>query len=328
MFLAHHEWGLLHEESPKNQALFFFSETMEMFNHTSTFKQESSYPIPSQYINSKEYLMVPLKYSVQEKTDAIVKEGIAPVLYIQSACNPPSDRDVYVQELMKYIKVDSYGKCLNNKQIPKDINSPLMMHDAHFREFVKKYKFVIAMENAICNDYMTEKLFRTLSAGSVPIYKGAPNILDWMPNNHSIILVDNFKGPKELADYISHLDKNPEEYAKYTEYKTKGISNQKLLDHLESRPWGVNNMYKMSFITGFECHVCDRIHANRKLVELGKEPIKHIADLSHYGCPKPVRYDYPDLPGTEEWERSTWSYEYEEGKTRAVTLKKKVLNSS
>lgn len=42
--------------------------------------------------------------------------------------------------------------------------------------FVAKYKFTIAIENAICDDYITEKLWRPLIAGSVPIYLGSPSI--------------------------------------------------------------------------------------------------------------------------------------------------------
>lgn len=47
------------------------------------------------------------------------QQELAPVLYISSNCDTPSYRDLYVKELMKYIKIDSYGKCLNNKQFPK-----------------------------------------------------------------------------------------------------------------------------------------------------------------------------------------------------------------
>lgn len=45
-----------------------------------------------------------------------------------------------------------------------------------FYKFIARYKFVIAYENAICNDYITEKLWRPLSLGIVPIYFGAPNV--------------------------------------------------------------------------------------------------------------------------------------------------------
>ena len=35
---AHHEWALLHEESPKNNYLFSHAEIMELFNHSATFR--------------------------------------------------------------------------------------------------------------------------------------------------------------------------------------------------------------------------------------------------------------------------------------------------
>lgn len=45
-----------------------------------------------------------------------------------------------------------------------------------FRKFIARYKFVIAYENSVCNDYITEKLWRPLNLGVVPIYFGAPNV--------------------------------------------------------------------------------------------------------------------------------------------------------
>jgi len=44
-------------------------------------------------------------------------QNIAPVLYIQSDCDTASNRDRYVLELMKHIRIDSYGTCLNNAQL-------------------------------------------------------------------------------------------------------------------------------------------------------------------------------------------------------------------
>lgn len=45
-----------------------------------------------------------------------------------------------------------------------------------FRKFNARYKFVISYENSVCNDYITEKIWRPLTLGVVPIYFGAPNI--------------------------------------------------------------------------------------------------------------------------------------------------------
>lgn len=47
------------------------------------------------------------------------KEDLAPVIYVQSDCGTPSDRDNLVKMLSKHIKVDSYGTCEHNKDLPK-----------------------------------------------------------------------------------------------------------------------------------------------------------------------------------------------------------------
>lgn len=39
-----------------------------------------------------------------------------------------------------------------------------------------QYKFIISYENGICEDYITEKFWRPLIAGSIPIYYGSPSI--------------------------------------------------------------------------------------------------------------------------------------------------------
>ena len=51
-----------------------------------------------------------------------MNEGLAPLVYVQSSCDAPSHRDLFVEELGKYIKIDSYGKCLNNKTLPKQLS--------------------------------------------------------------------------------------------------------------------------------------------------------------------------------------------------------------
>lgn len=53
----------------------------------------------------------------KEKSALIHAKNYAPILYIQSDCDTASDRDRYVLELMKYIRIDSYGTCINNARL-------------------------------------------------------------------------------------------------------------------------------------------------------------------------------------------------------------------
>ena len=99
--------------------------------------------------------------------------------YIFSNCDTPSKRDIYTQELMKHIQVDSFGRCLQNKNWPTGMQDG-GMQDPH-RESNKdavmgSYKFELAFQNARCDDEIDEKMLQTMRRGVVPVYMGAPNI--------------------------------------------------------------------------------------------------------------------------------------------------------
>lgn len=104
------------------------------------------------------------------KNRLIQKEDLGLVAYVQSSCDTPSGRDEYVSELMKHIKVDSYGHCLHNKDLPKHLNEPQKMKDPDFLHILAQYKFVLAIENAVCPDYITEKLWKVLQVSLLQVY--------------------------------------------------------------------------------------------------------------------------------------------------------------
>ena len=278
----------------------------------------------TQYLESIEVLENKPIYTLKEKT---AEKGQASVVYVQSGCNPPSDRDAYVQELMKYINVDSFGKCLNNKELPDEFKDSLTFNHKGFYKIMGKYKFTLVFENAICDDYLTEKIWRPLEVGSVPIYRGSPSILDWMPNNHSVILVDDFSGPLALAEFIKTIDSADDaQYLTYLEFKKKGgVTNEKLLEHMKNRPWSITDEAR-NFVSGFECLVCDRLHENIKRQRAGLSIIKHVANQNHFGCPRPVLFDYPLPNGTEQFERDMWLTDFDEHIPVAKRMNKVVLS--
>lgn len=97
-----------------------YDTAISLFNVTATFSQNSDYPLTLQYLDDYEKL-ISRKYihTVEEKNFYQQDELLAPVLYMQSICDTMSGRDQYLAELMQYINVDSYGKCLNNKELPE-----------------------------------------------------------------------------------------------------------------------------------------------------------------------------------------------------------------
>ncbi|KAM5142276.1 GDP-fucose protein O-fucosyltransferase 4 [Mantella aurantiaca] len=332
--LAHQTWALFHEESPMNNYVLSHLPGIRLFNYTATFRRESDYPLTLQWLPTISYLQRPA-VSLAEKNKWRQK-GYAPVLYMQSHCDVPSDRDRYVKELMKYIQVDSYGQCLKNRPLPSrrlEDTSTATTEDPEFMAFTSRYKFHLAMENAICTDYMTEKLWRPMHLGAVPIYRGSPSVKDWMPNNHSIILIDDFASPEDLANFIHSLDRNDEDYLRYLEYKKPGrITNKFLVESIEKREWGVNDMTAPNYLNGFECFVCDQENARVKAEKRhrkGKGPAtEHIAAYNHMGCPMPVPGlgTAEKLPEDDSW-KQMWLQDYWQGFDQGEALTAMILRN-
>ena len=259
------------------------------------------------------------------------KKGLAPIVYVQSDCYTPSDRETYMKEMMKHINVDSYGRCVNNRKMPDEINGFIKLHSPEYYKFLAQYKFNIAFENAICNDYMTEKLFRPFEVGAIPVVMGSPVVKDWMPNEKSAIFVNDFKHPKDLAEFIKYLNSNDTEYSEYMKYKDpKQITNKFLHKMLEEGPWLVLGEWdKVNFghrmYADFECHICDRVIERQETLRAHKsDPTKHppppprMATKEHLECPEPT-------VSTETGKKVNKSLNYWEGLYKARALKQMLL---
>ncbi|XP_061196588.1 alpha-(1,3)-fucosyltransferase 11-like [Saccostrea echinata] len=328
-----HVWNLIHEESPMNNYLLSHEEFISLFNFTATFRRESDYPLTTQSIYSLDYLTKRKPMSTEEKNRKIRESGNAPVLYVQSHSDVASDRDAYVEQLMRYVKIDSFGKCLHNKDLPESMREAVISYeDEQFMDFISYYKFHIAFENAICRDYMTEKLFRALHVGSVPIYMGSPDVQDWMPNNRSVILARDFGSPEELAKYLEYLNKNDEEYNKFLEYKSPGgITNSFLKNHLQDRSWSTHpsestESNDLNKFEGFECFVCRKLHE----VFVGdgdkfaKVNFSHKANNSHMGCPEPRKFSLSTLNFSSGSTDFHWTKLYAQQKNTATAARRMV----
>ncbi len=79
-------------------------------------------------------------------------------------------------------------------------------------EVMRPYKFAFCYENAVFPGYVTEKIFDGFFAGCVPIYLGAPDVTDYIPEG-SFIDRRNFKHLEELYRYLKTMPQ-----AEYTAY--------------------------------------------------------------------------------------------------------------
>ncbi|XP_035432245.2 alpha-(1,3)-fucosyltransferase 10 [Spodoptera frugiperda] len=308
-------WGLFHEESPRNVEELLHEKALSLFNFSATFSRFSDVPYPLQHIDSFEDIRSKKYFIETSKKNELLNE-IAPIMYLQSDCETSTERDAYVKELMKLIKVDSYGSCLNNKQMPPKFKDDYLnnLNEDEFLAFIARYKFVIAIENGACNDYVTEKFWRAIKVGSVPIYFGSPTIKDWLPNKKSAILLEDYPTPKKMFEHIQVLLHNDRLYEEYLEHKTKQlITNQRLLDEHSFRPYQYDGV---KIIDKFECFICERLHD-----KINGQIGVHIVNKSHYDCPKPLSAltlkVNPD---------NTWVYSWEYAKSSAESIYERVIN--
>ena len=177
---------------------------LNFFDLTMSYHLDADIVTPYFYYGLNDLLRRP----VREKAD-----GKNVCAFISSPFHK-SGRLNYLEALMKYLNIHSYGKVLQNKILEKDTGHQTKM------DTMADYKFTIAFENAIEKDYVTEKFYDPLIAGSVPIYLGAPNIDDFTPGDKCFINASDWDGPEPLARYILSVSKDKELYQSYFDWRS------------------------------------------------------------------------------------------------------------
>ncbi|KAG2385640.1 hypothetical protein C9374_003455 [Naegleria lovaniensis] len=151
----------------------------------------------------------------------VPKTASAMMAVFISNCGPEKRLKI-LEELMNYgVTVHSFGRCLNNAKVPAQFVGGYLDQKT---ALTAMYKFTFAAENSESDDYVTEKLFGTLSSGSVPVYLGAPNARKFSPSKKSVIYVSDFESTEQLANYLIELDRDDAKYNEYLKWKQEGPS--------------------------------------------------------------------------------------------------------
>lgn len=81
-------------------------------------------------------------------------------------------------------------------------------------ETMSQYRFALCFENSTLRGWMTEKLFDCFFVGTIPVYWGAPDVLDWVPAE-AFIDMRKFKTFGDLRAFLHSL--SPADERKYRE---------------------------------------------------------------------------------------------------------------
>ncbi|KAL8170570.1 hypothetical protein V2J09_022374 [Rumex salicifolius] len=162
--------------------------------------------VPVGYFSWAEYdIMAP----VQEKTESALAAAFI------SNCGARNFRLQALEALEKSeIKIDSYGGCHRNRDGKVDKV-----------EALKHYKFSLAFENSNEEDYVTEKFFQSLVAGTIPVVVGAPNIEEFAPCPGCVLHIKEVADVSTVAKTMKYLAENPDAYNQSLRWKYEGPSD-------------------------------------------------------------------------------------------------------
>lgn len=232
-----HSFVLLHMEPPY---LTFSWRTPNLdaidginIDYYMTYRRDSDVYVPYGSINKRQ---TPSRHVLDETLFLSKRRDAA---WFVSNCKSESKREEYVDDLMKYVNVDIYGKCGRyscTKRLDADQNYC-------YQKVEKEYFFYLSFENSICIEYVTEKLFNILNYDVIPIVYGDAHEYEHIMPNNSYIDATKYD-PKELASLMKNLASNYSLYSSYFDWK------------------GTHFVDAHSWEEQF-CKLCDKLHQDK-----------------------------------------------------------------
>ena len=205
IILSHESPGYCRWSSASNT---FSGTTTYSLNSTIYYPFDSAIPIPD---NERENKNSKVDYAKGKTKGAYV--------YVSNCYSSHYNRLEVMKQLSKYIDVDIYGKCTNNKPCPERVSIGCEA-EAH-----SKYRFYLSFENSLCKDYITEKFWKILrsSAGFIPVAIGGKSIEDYyrVAPPDSFIHAYNFSSIEKLGNYLRYLMNNDAAFNRYHQWRQR-----------------------------------------------------------------------------------------------------------
>jgi len=226
------------QESPQNSASL--AGVAEFFNFTLGFRHDSPGASPYGYtVKLAKQSVLPSDFPVVD--ESLVRKKSKGASWYVSHCGTQSHREDLVKELKKFMQVDVYGAC-GEFRCAKGTSCENSIDE--------EYHFYMSLENSICEDYITEKLWNQgYSHTVVPIVLKRSLVEPYAPPN-SFIAFDDYKTVEEMGKHLNYLMENKEEYLKYFEWKRNYAViylDGRHHDILE-RPWGFCQLCRVAHI--------------------------------------------------------------------------------
>jgi len=181
------------------------------------------------------------------------------LLWFVSSCS--GGRMKLFQDLAEKLpsdRVHIYGDCGDPSPCPGRNES-----DACHQALFSKYKFYAAFENSRCKGYITEKFFRPLNEGMVPLVLGGYSTEDYedLAPRGSFVDASSFSSLDSLAQYLRRVDSDDNIYNEFFRWRTA----YRVADPDE-------------VLEGAYCELCQELHKT----DVSQKPVKSFKDLSNW----------------------------------------------
>ena len=220
---VHHSWEPPTYEFENTPAIMLNG----FFNASMSYRRDVEFPAPfGRYIKIKNHpegaeLKKLIRTFGKDNTHLAVREGNSSVLALMvSHCNTSSKRENLLEMIERLVTVDVYGNCGTLKCKKKDIECNALVGRRNY--------MYLAFENSICNDYITEKVFKMLPYNIIPVVYNGARMSDIAPP-HSYINVMDYGTVRDLVDDINRIADDDALYAsyfwwrEYYQFQVKGI---------------------------------------------------------------------------------------------------------
>ena len=220
-------WILLHHEAPPNTPVQVMQALNDRINWTVTYRSDSDVVLTPKYRRR----LVPINQTQSINTSS--KRRL--VAWFVSNCKTDSRREDFVIDLRKTVTIDIFGSCGSYSCQPK------MSHKC-YETIEREYFFYLSLENSICKDYVTEKLFNILDYNVIPIVFGKVGQENFLPPR-SFIDADDFPSTAALGQHLLRLAKDHKAYSDFFRWRRE---------------------YEMQAYQHYACQICSKLNDERQ----------------------------------------------------------------
>lgn len=243
-------WVLWHDESNEKSPEI----NKYKFNWTITYRTSAEASIGAYGLT----IVKEKVWSIEEFNKWIDNEFIKRknrAVWFVSNCGPKKRLKKF-RSLRDYYPIIAFGKCISSNEtfslnIENEIETNCNRQSSCEKNYLTNSKFYLAFESQTCTDYITEKFWRTLALGAIPIVSGPirDNFIRLAPP-HSFIHIDDYKSDDELAKHLNLIGTNKNLFKKY---------------HLWRRYYDVYHEGKDLEPYRF-CELCYRLNTNKQRI--------------------------------------------------------------